>query len=95
MNNYPFDCRLYNKEDFDLNGLIFSKDKGDFDAVKDTGLLIEAVRVKLQRTKHNLRHSVGKWRKDSDIEGQHTNLREKGDSFFLKKDYNKALHCYR
>ena len=74
---------------------LFSSDKGDFEALKDPALLIEAVRVKLQQRKHHLRNSVEKWRKDSDIEGQHCNLREKGDSFFLKKDYNKALHCYR
>ena len=74
---------------------LFSTDKGEFDAIKDTAVFIEAVRVKLQRTKYNLRNSVEKWRKDSDIEGQHHKLREKGDSFFLKKDYNKALHYYR
>ena len=70
-----------------------SSDRGDFDAVTDINLLIEAVRVKLQRAKLNLRNSVEKWRRDSAIEGQHCNLREKGDSFFLKKDFNKALHC--
>ena len=63
--------------------------------MKDTAVLIEAVREKLQWTKLNLRDSVEKWKKDSDIEGQHCQLREKGDSFFLKKNYNKALHCYR
>ena len=72
-----------------------SSDRGDFDAVTDINLLIEAVRVKLQRAKLNLRNSVEKWSRDSAIEGQHCNLREKGDSFFLKKDFNKALHCYR
>ena len=74
---------------------LYSSDRGDLDAVKDTALLIEAVRERLQQTKHNLSDSVKKWRKDSDIEGQHCQLREKGDSLFLKKNYNKALHCYR
>ena len=48
---------------------LFSTDKGEFDAIKDTAVFIEAVRVKLQRTKYNLRNSVEKWRKGSDIEG--------------------------
>ena len=70
-------------------------DREELEHISNPKLLIEAVRVKLFKSKLDLRSTVERWRRDCEVEGKHRELREKGDLCFMKKEYSKALHFYR
>ena len=73
----------------------FSVYREEFKQIEDIETLIASVRLKLSKSKLDLKNSVERWRSEAEIEGKHTELRERGDELFTNREFSKALHCYR